>query len=594
MPESEVQSSFVSRDAASSSECEPTLPAADSSDPETNERLFGQSIPAELASHPRYRIQKRLGIGGMGTVYLAEHRLMDRSVALKVIRRDLLGNDALVERFRREVKAAARLALHPNIVAAYDAEHAGDFHFLVMEFVDGSDLARLVKSQGPMPCALACETVKQAAEGLEHAFQSGMVHRDIKPQNLMRTPDGQVKILDFGLARFASEALPDLVPASGRETGSGIEASGHDHAFPITLTDMVLGTADYIAPERASAPRSADIRADIYSLGCTFYYLLAGHPPFPQGTLVQKLQAHGEQLPAPLSTVRPDVPPGLARIVDRMMAKDRNTRFQRPSDVAAALAPYADSKAAGEAHDHGASKEDTTRSAAALLNLTWTEDLNTLDESSSMPQLDNPDTRGTFTPLETLPQPSSKSRTRVPGARVSTLVLPALLIASVWLFWAQGRLPATATPLPTDRICGFFRDGRGWLACDLALLPVDRDCRVYPPGPTGVALGRSSRPPPELRVGPGNDHSSPVRVRAPLPILRLCRVVLLGDDDCLAFDVAYLPTHRFCRATWNRHLPPTGCTGSGEKVLGLGLPGHAVRCLWGRGLLCGGLLRRPR
>ena len=145
---------------------------------------------------------------------------MDRSVALKVIRRDLLGNEGLVERFRREVKAAARLALHPNIVAAYDAEQAGDFHFLVMEFVDGADLARIVNAHGPMPIALACETVKQAALGLEHAFQSGMVHRDIKPQNLMRTPDGQVKILDFGLARYASEALPELVSAVERESGS--------------------------------------------------------------------------------------------------------------------------------------------------------------------------------------------------------------------------------------------------------------------------------------------------------------------------------------------------------------------------------------
>ena len=180
------------------------------------------ALPAELADHPRYRIVKRLGSGGMGTVYLAEHRLMDRSVALKVIRRDLLGNETLVERFRREVRAAARLALHPNIVAAYDAEQAGETHFLVMEFVEGVDLAQLVKTEGPLPCILACQAVKQAAEGLEHAFQRGMVHRDIKPQNLMRTPDGQVKILDFGLARFANEVLPDLLPAEP-ETYSGTE-----------------------------------------------------------------------------------------------------------------------------------------------------------------------------------------------------------------------------------------------------------------------------------------------------------------------------------------------------------------------------------
>ena len=281
----------------------------------------------------------------MGSVYLAEHRLMDRPVALKVIRPDLLGNEDLVERFRREVKAAARLALHPNVVAAYDAEQAGDSHFLVMEFIDGVNLAHLVKSQGPLPCNLACEAVKQAAEGLEHAYQRGMVHRDIKPQNLMRTSAGLVKILDFGLARFASEALPDLVPAAERETAPESEATASDRVASITLTDILLGTADYISPEQASAPRSADIRADIYSLGCTLYHLLVGHPPFPDGNLAKRLAAHAERTPRPLAIVRPDVTPALGRIIERMMAKDRSQRFQRPAEVAEALAPFANAKA---------------------------------------------------------------------------------------------------------------------------------------------------------------------------------------------------------------------------------------------------------
>ncbi len=231
VPDFAVASSFVLPGSHSSSMPGPTLSAGNLDSSETPEL----ELPAELADHPRYRIVKRLGSGGMGTVYLAEHRLMDRLVALKLIRRDLLGNEALVERFRREVKAAARLGLHRNIVAAYDAEQAGDSHFLVMEFVEGVDLAHHVKRQGPLPCALACQAVKQAAEGLEHAFQRGMVHRDIKPQNLMRTPDGQVKILDFGLARFASEALPELVTAAERETEPEAgETAGHrgapDHA----------------------------------------------------------------------------------------------------------------------------------------------------------------------------------------------------------------------------------------------------------------------------------------------------------------------------------------------------------------------------
>ncbi len=177
-------------------------------------------LPTELNDHPRYRVVAALGAGGMGTVYRAEHRLMDRPVALKVIRGDLLGNAALVERFRREVKAAARLASHPNIVAAYDAEQAGETHMLVMEFIEGTDLARLVDRRGPLPVGEACEYARQAALGLQHAFEDGMVHRDIKPQNLMRTTRGQIKILDFGLARFASE-VGDPRRADRRGHGPG-------------------------------------------------------------------------------------------------------------------------------------------------------------------------------------------------------------------------------------------------------------------------------------------------------------------------------------------------------------------------------------
>ena len=157
-------------------------------------------LPKELNDHARYRVVDAIGAGGMGTVYRAEHRLMDRPVALKVIRGDLLGSATMVERFRCEVKAAARLASHPNIVAAYDAEQAGETHMLVMEFVEGADLAEMVERHGPLQVGEACEYVRQAALGLQHAFERGMVHRDIKPQNLMRTARGQVKILDFGLA----------------------------------------------------------------------------------------------------------------------------------------------------------------------------------------------------------------------------------------------------------------------------------------------------------------------------------------------------------------------------------------------------------
>ena len=230
---------------------------------------------------------------------------MDRPVALKLIRGDLLGNAALVERFRREVKSAARLASHPNIVAAYDAEQAGETHMLVMEFIEGTDLAREVDRRGPLPVGEACDYARQAALGLQHAFEEGMVHRDIKPQNLMRTTRGRIKILDFGLARFASEI--------GSQGG-------------LTAEGMVLGSADYIAPEQIHDPHAADIRADIYSLGCTLYFLLAGRPPFPGGGLIQKLLAHSEKTPRPLAEVRPEVPAELSRVVERMMAKDPSLR----------------------------------------------------------------------------------------------------------------------------------------------------------------------------------------------------------------------------------------------------------------------------
>src|SRR5262249_16214739 len=161
-------------------------------------------LPVDLARHPRYRVCKLLGRGGMGAVYQAEHDVMRRLVALKVIKPEYTANAASVERFRREIQAAARLN-HPNIVAAYDAEQAGETHFLVMEYVEGVSLDQAVQLEGPMPVAEACDAARQAALGLQHAHEQGMVHRDVKPHNLIRTPDGVVKGLDFGLAAVAAD-----------------------------------------------------------------------------------------------------------------------------------------------------------------------------------------------------------------------------------------------------------------------------------------------------------------------------------------------------------------------------------------------------
>ncbi len=196
------------------------------------------------------------------------------------------------------------------------------------------------KSEGPMPVESACDAIRQAAEGLEHAHQRGMVHRDIKPQNLMRTSEGQIKILDFGLARLVSEVLPDLAAAADEDDQQLVRSMTPAGGMKLTLTDMVLGSADYIAPEQALDPRSADIRADIYSLGCTLYHLLAGQPPFPEGSLMQKLAAHAEGVPQPLSDLCPDAPSELTQIVYRMMAKEPKRRFHEPKEVAQALAPF--------------------------------------------------------------------------------------------------------------------------------------------------------------------------------------------------------------------------------------------------------------
>jgi WD40 repeat protein len=274
------------------------------------------ALPPDLARHERYRVLRLLGAGGMGAVYLAEHRVMRRLVALKVINCAYMTSAPARERFRREVRAAARLS-HPNVVTTHDAEDAGETHFLVMEYVEGTDLGRLVQERGPLPVDRACEYVRQAALGLQHAFEQGMVHRDLKPHNLMLTPDGRVKILDFGLAYFASEA-----------------------AAGVTGTGLVLGTADYIAPEQADNPHKADIRSDIYSLGCTLYQLLAGRPPFPTGTPLQKLMAHVNKNAQPLTQLRDDLPEGLMLVLERMMAKHPKQRYQTPAEVALALEPF--------------------------------------------------------------------------------------------------------------------------------------------------------------------------------------------------------------------------------------------------------------
>jgi eukaryotic-like serine/threonine-protein kinase len=281
--------------------------------------LAPDDVPPALRDHPRYRILRQIGHGGMGVVYQAEHRVMERLVAVKVISRALVDRPDAVERFHREVRAAAKLD-HPNIVKAYDAEQAGDVHLLAMEFVEGRSLADVLGKKGPLPIAHACHYARQAALGLQHAFERSMVHRDIKPHNLMLTPKGVVKILDFGLAKVARE--------QGPTTG-------------LTHENAVMGTPDYLAPEQATNTKTADVRADIYALGCTLFHLLAGRPPFVGDNPLSVIVMHVQDEPPALLPLRPDVPAELAAVVTRMLAKDPAARPQTPKEVAAALAPFA-------------------------------------------------------------------------------------------------------------------------------------------------------------------------------------------------------------------------------------------------------------
>src|SRR5262245_24494379 len=272
----------------------------------------------------QYRILDEVGRGGMGRVFKAEHDTMHRVVALKVLAAHLTRTERARQLFENEVRACARL-VHPHIVTAFDANQVGERYFLVLEYVDGPNLASLVREQGPLRVGQACEFVRHAALGLQHAFELGMVHRDIKPSNLIVQPPrpraayqgGLVKILDFGLARLGMEGADPVVPGG----------------------DLVMGTPDYLSPEQGRNLEDADIRSDLYSLGCAFYFLLTGEVPFPGGTPLEKLVKHGSVEPEPVEQLRPVVPPGIAAIAGRLMAKHQQDRIPTPAALARALEP---------------------------------------------------------------------------------------------------------------------------------------------------------------------------------------------------------------------------------------------------------------
>jgi serine/threonine protein kinase len=267
----------------------------------------------------KYQILERIGSGGMGLVYLGEHKLMRRRVAIKVLPVDLAQEQWFLQQFYREAQAVASLD-HPNIVRAHDVDHDGPLHFLVMEYVDGSSLHHIVAKFGPLALTRAAHYISQAANGLQHAHDMGLVHRDIKPGNLLLSRQGVVKILDLGLARLFQDRQVEA--ARNREK-------------------RMVGTDDYLAPEQIVDSDDVDGRADIYSLGATFYYLLTGQAPFQDAALDHhKLMWHVMRSPKAVREIRPDVPEAMAAVVARMMAKNPWDRYQKPEEVVEALAPW--------------------------------------------------------------------------------------------------------------------------------------------------------------------------------------------------------------------------------------------------------------
>lgn len=265
----------------------------------------------------KYKLLQPLGAGGMSVVYLAQHPLLDQRRAIKVLPKSKVTDSSYLERFYREAQAAARLN-HPNIVRTFDIDHQGDQHYMVMEYIEGEDLTSLVKRVGALPYPQAVDYLQQTARALQYAHDAGMVHRDVKPGNLLLNQQGQLKLLDLGLAKFS------------------------DQGSDLTLThdETLLGTADFLSPEQALHSHLVDHRADLYSLGATFYYLVAGHPPFPEGTVAQRLIRHQSVEPPSLLELRPDCPPVLSELCQWLMRKQPSDRCPSCAKLLAVLADW--------------------------------------------------------------------------------------------------------------------------------------------------------------------------------------------------------------------------------------------------------------
>lgn len=295
-----------------------------------------------------YRLDRFIGGGGMGAVFRALDTTLDRIVAVKVLAGRQANDEEMLKRFRNEAQSAARLD-HENIGRVHAVGSEDGWHFIVFEFIEGTNLRDLVRSQGPFDLARTVDVAIQVADALEHASERDVVHRDIKPSNIVITPAGRARVVDMGLAR-----LPQV--ADDRD---------------LTVSGMTLGTFDYISPEQARDPRAADVRSDLYSLGCTIFFMLTGRPPFAEGTMVQKLLQHQQVVPPSLDELRDDVPRRFAEIVARLMEKDPLDRYQRPAIVVADLVAFAEDQGVQLSAPRPLAMSVSVSDAAPVRRLPW-------------------------------------------------------------------------------------------------------------------------------------------------------------------------------------------------------------------------------
>ena len=399
----------------------------------------------------RYVVQDKIGAGGMGQVYKAYHHRMNREAAIKLLPPEMVSDQSAIQRFHREAQAAARLS-HPNIVMTYDAGEMRGVHYLVMEFIDGVDFSKLVKTRGPMPVSKAITYILQAAEGLQYAHEKGIIHRDIKPHNILLGLRGTVKILDMGLARFD-------------------ETAGEDS---LTETGTIMGTLDYMSPEQALDTRDVDARTDIYSLGCTLFFLLGGRPPFHADTAMKKLLAHRESPIPSLRDANKTVSAALDSVFQIMMAKRPDDRFSSMEDVITGLrnchpdsssatipAPTQDPKLSqflqGLSSEESTkpSKSDTQRTssdAAADETIPLSQPLHPVLPAATVSltqPLETPPESGRVQP----PEPTQKPIKKRPWVGISLSVLAVLFVATIFfIFRYSSKAPIKENEPETESV----------------------------------------------------------------------------------------------------------------------------------------------